>query len=276
MNIQDVIENLKSTHAARLYAFGPDDSSVLTVESMREAVEQTVQELAKAKRELEECKESRMAFIDEIQKDSVYAAKLKGEIRCLQRRLKDANRGAERNIVVAYEKARENAELKRESDELFVERAEALAEADRLRAELEEAKAWKDSMLEVEREWDVQKLAKMLGVRLGESCRKGIAEAVPKLIAELEEARKKADLYYTMRELSDNATDIAERREQERDQWRDLARELGELLEAFRNNRFFSGFDGVSGTLQTNFPQACHIELADNALAKLKEMEGKE
>lgn len=48
----------------------------------------------------------------------------------------------------------------------------------------DELLAWKESAMAVENEWDLQLLAKTLGVRLGQSCRKGIAEAIPRLIAE--------------------------------------------------------------------------------------------
>lgn len=41
---------------------------------------------------------------------------------------------------------------------------------------------WKESMLAVEREWDEQRIAKLLGARPGQSCRKIINERVPVLI----------------------------------------------------------------------------------------------
>jgi len=43
---------------------------------------------------------------------------------------------------------------------------------------------WKDSAMALEREWDQQHIAKLLGGRLGQSCRKIINERVPVLIAE--------------------------------------------------------------------------------------------
>jgi hypothetical protein len=43
---------------------------------------------------------------------------------------------------------------------------------------------WKDSMMAVEREWDQQRIAKLLGAKLGQSCRKVVNERVPVLVAE--------------------------------------------------------------------------------------------
>lgn len=55
--------------------------------------------------------------------------------------------------------------------------------------ELAELRAWKESALAVEREWDAQALATMLGAKLGQSCRKAIAEKVPALLSELAQLR---------------------------------------------------------------------------------------
>lgn len=70
-------------------------------------------------------------------------------------------------------------------------------ELDALRDEIAALVAWKESALAVEREWDAQAIAKLLGGTLGRSCRKIIAEKVPELVAEnatlraqLAEARK--------------------------------------------------------------------------------------
>jgi hypothetical protein len=41
---------------------------------------------------------------------------------------------------------------------------------------------WKASAMAVEREWDPQAIAKMLGARLGQSCRAVVAERVPQLM----------------------------------------------------------------------------------------------
>lgn len=51
-------------------------------------------------------------------------------------------------------------------------------------AELED---WKAQAMRVESEWDEQKLAKMLGANLGESCRKIIQKRVPELFARIAE-----------------------------------------------------------------------------------------
>lgn len=51
-------------------------------------------------------------------------------------------------------------------------------------SERDDLRAWKDSALAVESEWDEQATAKLLGVPLGMSCRKGIGEKVPLLIQE--------------------------------------------------------------------------------------------
>ena len=64
-----------------------------------------------------------------------------------------------------------------------------------LRDELDEANAkiiklenWKSQQLAVESEWDAQATAKLLGSKLGQSCRQVIAKRVPELITELNEA----------------------------------------------------------------------------------------
>ncbi len=55
---------------------------------------------------------------------------------------------------------------------------------EKLERENTELRAWKESALAVEREWDAQVTAKILGARLGESCRRAIAREVPKLVVE--------------------------------------------------------------------------------------------
>lgn len=62
----------------------------------------------------------------------------------------------------------------RELIEIVVERAELAA--------------WKESALSLEREWDQQRIAKLLGGKLGRSCRKVINERVPVLTKRLERA----------------------------------------------------------------------------------------
>lgn len=93
-------------------------------------------------------------------------------------------------------------------------------------------------------------------------------EKIQSLEAELEEARKAANLYFTMRELSDNATEIAELRERERDQWRELARELGEEL----RNVIHGGHQRI-----TDLGGCCdsveYMISRNPALAKLAQME---
>lgn len=54
-----------------------------------------------------------------------------------------------------------------------------------LEAENAALRAWKESALAVEREWDCQKIAKLLGARLGYSCRKKIMRKAPQLVEEL-------------------------------------------------------------------------------------------
>ena len=59
-----------------------------------------------------------------------------------------------------------------------------LRKYDELEKENAELKAWKESALSLNAEMDEQALAKMLGGKLGHSCRKIISEKVPKLIEE--------------------------------------------------------------------------------------------
>lgn len=65
-----------------------------------------------------------------------------------------------------------------------------LADIVTAREENRELRAWKESALAVEREWDAQAIAKLLGAKLGQSCRAVIADKVPKLAADLAAARK--------------------------------------------------------------------------------------
>lgn len=55
---------------------------------------------------------------------------------------------------------------------------------DELEKENADLKAWKETALTLNAEMDEQALAKMLGGKLGRSCRKIIAEEVPKLVEE--------------------------------------------------------------------------------------------
>lgn len=56
--------------------------------------------------------------------------------------------------------------------------------------QLAQLRAWKESALALEREWDAQAIGKMLGLPLGVSIRKGIHEKVPQLVADLARLRK--------------------------------------------------------------------------------------
>lgn len=70
-----------------------------------------------------------------------------------------------------------------------------------LEIERDALKAWKESAMAIEREWDEQALAFMLGVPLGQSVRMGIAEKVPEIIARvkrLEDVLVAADRYITL------------------------------------------------------------------------------
>ena len=74
-----------------------------------------------------------------------------------------------------------------------------------LQAERDQLRAWKESALAVESEWDEQKIAEMLGAAPGQSCRKIITEKVPALIAERDTLRAALDAAITfIKEL--NAT----------------------------------------------------------------------
>lgn len=53
-----------------------------------------------------------------------------------------------------------------------------------LAKELVRLLAWKAEVVAVEREWDAQAVAKLLGVPLSQSCRAGIAAKVTELLAE--------------------------------------------------------------------------------------------
>ena len=62
--------------------------------------------------------------------------------------------------------------------------ASLLEQNEALEKENAELKAWKESALSLNAEMDEQALAKMLGGKLGHSCRKIISEKVRKLIEE--------------------------------------------------------------------------------------------
>jgi len=60
--------------------------------------------------------------------------------------------------------------------------------------ERDELARWKKEAMAVESEWDEQALAELVGAPLGSSCRKAIAAAIPRLIAERDEASRKLQL----------------------------------------------------------------------------------
>lgn len=61
---------------------------------------------------------------------------------------------------------------------------EVVGQVAELYAELADLRRWKTEVMAVERQWDDQKVAQLLGLRLGTSVRAGIQPAVEKLIAE--------------------------------------------------------------------------------------------
>jgi len=56
-----------------------------------------------------------------------------------------------------------------------------------LEAKIKRLDEWKQSALEIEREWDANAVATMLGAKLGESQRKVIQREVPKLVARIKQ-----------------------------------------------------------------------------------------
>lgn len=65
--------------------------------------------------------------------------------------------------------------------------------ARRLESERDDLKAWKESALAVDSEWDVQELAKMLGCQPGQSCRRAIHEGALKLLHEIDSLKRERD-----------------------------------------------------------------------------------
>ncbi len=117
-------------------------------------------------------------------------AKLKRHARSLERRL--AKMAEERDFAVKQLAL----ELEIPTHLLDVhaiaeQRDHAVVERDALKAENAELKAWKESAQAVEREWDAQAIAEMLGATLGSSVRKAIAKRVPEILAENAELKKK-------------------------------------------------------------------------------------
>lgn len=104
------------------------------------------------------------------------------------------------------------------------ERDDALAllgcyrmDKDELKARVSELQHWKAEQLAVEKEWDPNTLATLLGGQPGQSQRKVISEQVPKLLARIAEleavASKYEDLYFSTRELLNVSTERAEKLE---------------------------------------------------------------
>lgn len=67
-------------------------------------------------------------------------------------------------------------------------------ERDQLAKRVRELEAWKESALAVEREWDPNKLATMLGGQLGESQRAVIHREVPKLVERVKRLEEAGDV----------------------------------------------------------------------------------
>lgn len=57
-------------------------------------------------------------------------------------------------------------------------------------SERDELKGWKESAIAVEREWDCQKLGRLIGAPLGGSIRKALMQKVPELQAQLAQMRE--------------------------------------------------------------------------------------
>ena len=62
-----------------------------------------------------------------------------------------------------------------------------------LKAQIERLDEWKQSALEVEREWDANAVATMLGAKLGESQRKVIQREVPLLLERIKRLEEEND-----------------------------------------------------------------------------------
>lgn len=66
-----------------------------------------------------------------------------------------------------------------------------------MHSELKELRAWKESMMAVEREWDAQCIARMLGAKLGESCRAVIHRRVPEILRENDKLGEELEAWQT-------------------------------------------------------------------------------
>ena len=63
-----------------------------------------------------------------------------------------------------------------------------------LKVQIERLDKWKQSALEIEREWDANAIATMLGGRLGESHRKVIQREVPRLLERIKRLEEAGDV----------------------------------------------------------------------------------
>ena len=85
------------------------------------------------------------------------------------------------------------AKLQAERDELqqaLSGKTVSCGSCNAIAAERDSLQAWKASMMAVEAEWDEQKLARLLDVSPGQSCRKVIAQRVPEILAERDSLRQ--------------------------------------------------------------------------------------
>jgi len=70
-----------------------------------------------------------------------------------------------------------------------------------LKVQIERLDKWKQSALEIEREWDANAIATMLGGRLGESHRKVIQREVPRL---LDRIKRLEEYIHNLQKLGDS------------------------------------------------------------------------
>lgn len=92
-----------------------------------------------------------------------------------------------------------------------------MSELEAVRAELrklikqrDDLASWKESALAVEREWDEQQIATLLGGVLGESCRRVIQRRVPEILAERDQLRAERDeATATVESLSDHGSGLS-------------------------------------------------------------------
>lgn len=88
---------------------------------------------------------------------------------------------------------RDARQLEIELTSVQLELGATKGELDDMRAKRDRLAEWKSAATLVESEWDEQHLAKLLGAKPGESCRKAIMKRVPEILAELKEANQDAE-----------------------------------------------------------------------------------